>query len=90
MSVIEHEIYEGNIKAVKLLIEHESCDINTTLNERKTPLFLSLQNTKQQNDEWFQISQLLFNDKNIKVNTECGENMNFTALTLLCVSQHLV
>ena len=91
MSEIEKSIREGQVEEVKRLIksvnqniEHTNDEHGSTSHERS--LLVSLRNIKSENDEWFHISRLLLEQKNVDVNTECGRvsEYNKTILGLLC------
>ena len=79
ISGFEESIQEGNVE--KFIRLSESCDVNQNFGHKRDeygysiyekPLSVSLQNIKSENDEWFQISQLLLDHRNIDVNAECG------------------
>ena len=86
-------IRNGDVQEFKRLMEDETCDVNKLMYRvinkdglviRETPLLVSLQGIKSENDEWFQISQMLLEHGNIDVNAECGYFKLYNVLSSLC------
>ena len=79
LSDLEQAIRSCNVEEVKRLIEDENRDVNQNFRHEtdagdilfETPLSISLENIKSENDDWFTISQWLLDHKNIDVNAEC-------------------
>ena len=74
---LEQAIQRFNVTEVKRLIEDRNCDVNGIISHIKNygiqciygrPLSFSLQRIKSEKDEWFHISQMLLEHKNINVN----------------------
>ena len=80
MADLKQAIQSCNVEEIKRLVEDENCDVNQNLwhetdwrGKRLTerPLSFSLENIKSENDDWFKISRMLLDHKNIDVNAEC-------------------
>ena len=82
MTEFEQTIRQCSVKDVKRLLKDKLCDVNQIEKDFR-PLSFSLQNIKSKNDEWFQISRMLLNHKNIDVNAECQTAWSPFTTTLL-------
>ena len=97
MPDLKKAILDGDLEGIKrCLMKDKNSDVNQNIGlaldwqgdyVKETPLSASLQKIKSENDEWFQVSRMLLQHKNIDVNTECGKEQNCTILAWLCRHQ---
>ena len=82
MSDFQKAILKGNVEEVARLLENENCDVNQNVGQERNfmghiiperPLSISLKKITSENDEWFKISKLLIQHKNINLNARCGQ-----------------
>ena len=89
----------GNIDEVKRQFINEGRDVKGIIGRTRgeyaqrikgRPLYVALRNIKKEKDEWFQISELLLQHKDIDVNEACGDNEKLNASTIFCSASILL
>ena len=82
-------VIHGEFEKVKRLINGGCCDVNMNIDHggnHERPLSIAIKSIKEENDNFFELSQFLLNCKDIHVNAKNKDNL--TLLGYMCSNEH--
>ena len=86
---VKDSLVNGNVENVKHAISSGDCDVNAEMSQygkQERPLSIAIKNIQEENDNFFQIAQLLLSCKDIDANLSV--DYFYTLLEYMCRRKH--